>query len=579
MIRIILTCILLSVGLVYSTDIALWEFETDTPGFVSSIDESVSGLSADVLSKQSTSVHVDKGVCCGAVYFPNSESDSDLNNLMLAVNDTDVLTGHANGGNGLNSLTIEIEFKVDIIKQSILVRKTESNTSEGYQVYMTSEGKVGFQIGDGVNSGNAVSRNPVTLGQWHRVKATWENRFVNYNTQIMLDGVVSRASTAIGALSNTTYPLTIGGLYRDPGNYGQFFSGMIRSLRISTDRPRILDAHGKCDPMEYIIPTGGHLESQSGFVSSEFIYETPKTPECHASTIEDLGNGELAASWFGGTCEGHTDAKIWYSRYNGIRWSQPIVMGEGPMLFPQRDTVFNPVLYKHSNGRLFLYYKIGELGGTGLNGYQRYSDDNGLTWSYEMAIPSDSKGPSKNKPVELDNGDIVSPTSGAYVEISNDNAMSWDRAGISNTNDYLGVIQPTILVYPGGKLQALFRTQENSIAQAYSFNYGQSWSNLSLSSLPNNNSGIDAVSLSDGRHLLVYNNSTASEGSWGGPRTPLNVAVTSDGTNWNMVLTLEDEDGEYSYPAVIQADDGLVHITYTWKRLRVKHVVIDPQEF
>jgi alpha-L-rhamnosidase len=27
---------------------------------------------------------------------------------------------------------------------------------------------------------------------------------------------------------------------------------------------------------------------------------------------------------------------------------------------------------------------------------------------------------------------------------------------------------------------------------------------------------------------------------------------------------------------VIQTADGLVHVTYTWKRQRVKHVVIDP---
>ena len=89
-----------------------------------------------------------------------------------------------------------------------------------------------------------------------------------------------------------------------------------------------------------------------------------------------------------------------------------------------------------------------------------------------------------------------------------------------------------------------------------------------LSGLPNPNSGIDAATLADGRHVVVYNHTTRG-------RSPLNVAVSSDGREWKAALTLEDQPGEYSYPAVIQTPDGLVHITYTWKRQRIRHVVVD----
>src|SRR5205823_13495597 len=94
---------------------------------------------------------------------------------------------------------------------------------------------------------------------------------------------------------------------------------------------------------------------------------------------------------------------------------------------------------------------------------------------------------------------------------------------------------------------------------------------LTLTSLPNPNSGIDAVTLKDGRHLLVYNHTPSG-------RSPLNVAVSGDGKEWRAALVLEKEPGEYSYPAVIQTSDGLVHATYTFKRERIKHVVIDPGE-
>ncbi len=87
--------------------------------------------------------------------------------------------------------------------------------------------------------------------------------------------------------------------------------------------------------------------------------------------------------------------------------------------------------------------------------------------------------------------------------------------------------------------------------------------------LPNPNSGIDAVTLRDGRHLLVYNHTPAG-------RSPLNVAVSKDGRKWQAALDLERDQGEYSYPAVIQAGDGKVHITYTWQRQRVRHVTVDP---
>src|SRR5690606_32936632 len=65
-----------------------------------------------------------------------------------------------------------------------------------------------------------------------------------------------------------------------------------------------------------------------------------------------------------------------------------------------------------------------------------------------------------------------------------------------------------------------------------------------------------------------------------GPRTPLNLSVSTDGEKWEAALILEDSPiSQYSYPSVIQTSDGLLHVVYTWRRQRIKHVVVDPKQW
>jgi hypothetical protein len=116
------------------------------------------------------------------------------------------------------------------------------------------------------------------------------------------------------------------------------------------------------------------------------------------------------------------------------------------------------------------------------------------------------------------------------------------------------------------------RTKNAKVFRTVSHDQGSTWSNVVLTDLPNPNSGTDAVTLKDGRHLLIYNHTPKG-------RSPLNLAISKDGLVWEAALVLEDEPkAEFSYPAIIQSADGLVHITYTWKRKLAKHVVIDPSK-
>mgnify|MGYP006303992659 CR=1 FL=1 len=184
----------------------------------------------------------------------------------------------------------------------------------------------------------------------------------------------------------------------------------------------------------------------------------------------------------------------------------------------------------------------------------------------------------------MNDGRLICPSSTenkgwrVHFEITKNMGRSWKRIGPINDASQFNVIQPSILRYGGDTLQILCRSKENQIIASWSYDGGYDWTDLQPTGLPNPNSGTDAVTLESGLQLLVYNHSKSEEGEWGGPRSPLNVAVSRDGNDWINILTLEDQPGEYSYPAVIQSPDGLVHITYTWKRKKIKHVVLDAEE-
>ena len=75
---------------------------------------------------------------------------------------------------------------------------------------------------------------------------------------------------------------------------------------------------------------------------------------------------------------------------------------------------------------------------------------------------------------------------------------------------------------------------------------------------------------------MIYNHLGSGKTGWG-RRGLLNLAISADGIEWRKAAVLEQEQSqEFSYPAIIQTKDGMVHMTYTWKRQRIKHVVVDP---
>ena len=322
------------------------------------------------------------------------------------------------------------------------------------------------------------------------------------------------------------------------------------------------------------------LKSQPGYVSSEFIYEEAPFPSCHASTIVETGDGLLAA-WFGGTDEKEPDVGIWTSRLKDGKWSPPVEVANGVESPQVRYPTWNPVLFQPKSGPLILFYKVGPDPEKWW-GMKMTSTDNGRTWSKPERLPEGILGPIKNKPVQLADGDILSPTSSehdgwqVYFERSTDGGETWTATKPVNEGYKLAAIQPSILFHKDGRLQAVGRTMNDVVFQVWSDDDGQTWSEMTSTGLPNPDAGTDAVTIADGRQLLVYNHNSVRDDAG---RSPLNIALSDDGKEWESALILEDDPTRhFSYPAVIQTSDGLVHVTYTWNRERIKHVVVDPSK-
>jgi predicted neuraminidase len=319
--------------------------------------------------------------------------------------------------------------------------------------------------------------------------------------------------------------------------------------------------------------------AQDSETLKQFIFTTAPFASAHASTIVELRSGDLLAAWFGGTAEGAPDVAIWASRRTAGEWSAPYLLVREPNI-----ACWNPVLFHSADGKLWLYYKFGPSAQT-WTGARLISNDDAHTWSQPDHLPAGLLGPIKDKPLVLQDGTIVSGTSvesysswAAWIDRSTDNGKTWTKVGPitapsqppqqtqpNQTERVSGIIQPTIVPLGKGHLRLYARSSSaiSRICVADSFDDGLTWTQAHATDLPNPNSGIDAVGLRDGRIILIYNNSAKD-------RTPLNLAVSVDGEHFKIFATLEDQPGEYSYPAIIQARNGEIDVTYTWNRKRIR---------
>ncbi len=310
-----------------------------------------------------------------------------------------------------------------------------------------------------------------------------------------------------------------------------------------------------------------------GLVSEGFIFTKAPHKECHASTLVETSRG-LVAAWFGGTKEKNPDVRIWSSYHDGRGWSGPRVWADGVQHTDLRYPCWNPVLWQEpGDGDVKIFFKVGPNPQEWW-GEVMVSHDRGRSFQEPVRLPEGIDGPVRSKPILLGGGALLCPSSTEHggdwrFHFEKLEGGEWSR--FEPEDQAFQVIQPTLITHPDGRIQAFYRTKGHGVIVTNdSSDGGETWSPLVESGLPNNNSGIEALTLADGRHLLLYNHLAKG-------RQAIHLAASGDGRQWNAVAVIEQADqGEFSYPAMIQGGDGLIHLSYTWNRQRVRHLVLDP---
>ena len=375
-------------------------------------------------------------------------------------------------------------------------------------------------------------------------------------------------------------------------------------------------------------------------------YLPAPTVQCHAANLATLPGGDLGCVWFGGTQEGVGDISIWFSRLGegAVEWSAPVRLSDDPDRSEQ-----NPILFPTPRGDLWLLYTAQRAGNQDTAEVRRrISTDDGRTWGpVETMLPaSASSGTFVRQPV------VVSPSGrwllGTFacvrepgrtwvgdhdtssVMVSDDEGGTWREVPVPGST---GCVHMNIVALPDGSLFALFRSRwADAIYASRSDDDGETWTQPAPTSLPNNNSSIQQVTLRDGSLGLVFNPSSRADATarrvslydevddqgrlvepsgtgdavegepggddpsgrtafWGAPRAPMTLALSTDrGSSWRLAGNLDEGDGycltnnsrdglnrELSYPSIHQTADGNLHLAYTYWRQAIKHVRLTPQ--
>lgn len=354
----------------------------------------------------------------------------------------------------------------------------------------------------------------------------------------------------------------------------------------------------------------------------------------HASFLHWLSDGSLVCAWFGGTLEGKSDISIFAAVLTpgADMWGPPQRLS-----FDNAHSEQNPVLFNAPDGRLWLFHTSQPSGNQDecrirMAEVHRSSDDPTDLTTNEGHYLDLPRGCFIRAPLVLrEDGAWMLPIfrcvqlpgqkwngshDHAAIGISSDGGRTWQLEEVAHST---GCVHMSPVLLDDNQQIALFRRrQADFVFRMQSVDGGRQWSPPQATDVPNNNSSIAAIRLSDGRVAMICNPVNAAQSSdrraslydelgiddgrpdadptggcvpiWGVPRAPVSLCLSDDGgLTFPHRIIVEDGPGtclsndstdgrnqEMSYPWLLEGPDGSLHISYTYHRRAIKYVRLAP---
>lgn len=332
----------------------------------------------------------------------------------------------------------------------------------------------------------------------------------------------------------------------------------------------------------FLVESGTNGAATGPFFRTLQVNAGSRHAKSHSATLAELPGGVLVAAWYAGSGEGAADVAIYLSRrYADGAWSEPaaVITRERAQADLRRNVVSlgNPLLLADDSGRLgllFVSIAAGRWSGSSMN--LAWSEDGGLTWGTARKLTmnplANLSALPRNPPVRLAGGGWAVPVYEEFLGKFPETLWLQPRgkdfsAAVSRVEGGVYILQSSLVPLAPARAVSFFRDFRPArwMSASWSDDAGRTWTKPAVTGLPNRDSGLCAIRLSDGAILSAFNDLSP------GKRENLRLALSGDeGRTWSTIATLAEEAGsEFSYPYLVRTSDGTIRMAYSARQKQI----------